>query len=353
MTELLRDLSELPGVSGDEREVRRYLGSYLKDHVDELHSDTIGNLIAIKRARSGGQKQTTLKVMLTAHMDEVGLMVKSIDTSGLLRFAAVGGVDERILLAKTVLVGKDRVPGVIGLKPVHLLKPEERQKAPDIDSLYIDIGASTKEEAEKLVRVGDYASFSTKYLEMGQTARGKALDDRVGCALLADLLKQRYPFDLYGVFAAQEEVGLRGARVAAYRLAPHAAFALEGTVCNDLPKRKDVSPTTELGRGPALTIMDRSLIADKLLVDLLIDTARRQGIPYQIKQPAVGSTDGGAIQRVREGIRSAVVAVPVRYIHAPVSIISLDDFQNASLLMQRVLERLADEETIVGRILGR
>lgn len=351
-TELLRDLSELAGVSGNEQEVRGYLANHLRGHVDELRSDAIGNLVAIKHPRLSVEGILPLKVMLTAHMDEVGLMITNVDSNGMLRFASVGGVDERVLPAKAVVVGKSKVPGVIGLKPVHLLKSEERKVVPDMDSLYIDIGASSKEEAERLVHIGDYASFPTKYLELGQTARGKAFDDRVGCAILAELLKGDYSFTLQVVFAAQEEVGLRGARTAAYRLMPDIAFAVEGTVCDDMPKKRDVSPTSVLGKGPAITIVDRSLVADKLLVELLLDTARSHGIPHQIKQPLVGATDAGAVQRVGEGIRSAVLAVPVRYIHSPVSIVSLVDFQNTRLLMEQALRRLSRDKAYVERILA-
>lgn len=353
MTEdLLQALSELSGVSGNEHEVRHYLTDQIREHVDELRSDTIGNLVAVKHPRSVAAAESRLRVMLTAHMDEVGLMVTHIDNNGLLRFAAVGGVDERILPAKAVLVGKNKVPGVIGLKPIHLLKPEERKHIPGIDSLHIDIGASTREEAEKLVKIGDYVSFPTRYVKMGQYASGKAFDDRAGCAIIVELLKQRYPFTLLGVFSTQEEVRLRGARIAAYRLEPHVAFAIEGTVCDDTPKKKDVSPTTVMGQGPAVTIADRSLIADQMLVSLILETARSQGIPHQIKQPLIGGTDAGAIQRVREGIRSAVVAVPVRYIHSSVSVLNLADYQNTLRLMRGVLERIAQDRSIADQILS-
>jgi tetrahedral aminopeptidase len=347
---LLQELSDLPGVSGDETEVRRYLAARLKERVDELYSDALGNLVAVKHGSASDGAAAQFKVLLTAHMDEVGLMVTDVDNSGLLRFATVGGVDERILLAKAVLVGKNRVPGVVGLKPVHLLKPEERKRIPDVESLYIDIGASKKEEAEGLVKVGDYVSFATKYTELGETARGKAFDDRVGCAALAEILDGTFPFTVYGVFATQEEVGSRGATVAAYRIDPDIAFALEGTVCDDMPKKRDVSPTSALGRGPALTIADRSVIADKTLVELLIDTARREGIPYQIKQPMIGGTDAGAIQRARGGVRSAVVAVPCRYIHSPVSIVSLTDLRHAILLMQRALGRIGQDQELIDQL---
>ncbi|HDN81073.1 MAG TPA: M20/M25/M40 family metallo-hydrolase, partial [Chloroflexi bacterium] len=208
----------------------------------------------------------------------------------------------------------------------------------------IDIGASSKAEAEKLVKIGDYAAFATAFTQLGsKVVKGKAFDDRAGCAVLAELVKERYPFDVYAVFTVQEEVGLRGAKVAAFRIGPDAAFALEGTIADDLPKKKDVSPTTRLGYGPAITIMDRSFVAFQPLVRLLVDTAEAEGIPYQFKQPLVGGTDSGAIHLTKEGIPSATVAVPCRYIHSPASILNLEDFENTIRLMKATLRRLTPE----------
>ena len=335
---LLEKLSEAFGVSGCEDEVRGLIIEAIKDHVDEYNIDALGNLIALKR----GAGESKLKVMLAAHMDEVGLMITHIEKDGSLRFRPVGGLDDRILLAKKVLIGEKRVPGVIGVKPIHLLKKEERQKVVKVEQMAIDIGATSREEAEKVVKIGDYAAFATDFTELGKTVKGKAFDDRVGCAVLIELLKERYPFDLYAAFTVQEEVGLRGAKVAAYAIEPDVAFVLEGTICDDMPKKRDVSPTTELGKGPAITIMDRTFIADRRLVKLLVETAEELGIPYQFKQPVVGGTDAGAIHLSREGVPSATVAVPCRYIHSPASLLSLEDFENTVRLMKGALARLAN-----------
>jgi putative aminopeptidase FrvX len=338
---LLEELSNAFGPSGCEVEVRRILARALRDRVDDLQADALGNLIAFKR---GTGPEPRLKVMVDAHTDEVGFMITRIEKNGLLGFRAVGGIDDRMLMAKGVLVGPKRLPGVIIAPPIHLSKPEERKTVIKIDQLAIDIGAESDEKAKGLVNIGDYVTFETRFqlLSNGglRTVKGKAFDDRAGCAVAALLAEEAYPVDLYLSFSAQEEVGLRGARVAAYRIEPDLAIALEGTVCDDTPKKKDVSPTTELGKGPAITLMDHSFIADRRLVRLLTDTARANDIPFQFKQPGVGGTDAGAIHLARTGVPAVAVAVPCRYIHAPVSILSLNDFDHLVRLMKASLHAL-------------
>lgn len=336
--ELLKALSEAPGVSGNERAVRKIVREAIADHVDEMRVDHLGNLIAMKRSRSG----SVLKVMLAAHMDEVGLMIVRIGSDGLLKFRTVGGIDPRILLAKAVYVGDNKVPGIIGVKPVHLQKREERERVLQVEDLTIDIGATNENQAKEAVKPGDYVTFATAFGEVGNLWKGKAFDDRAGCAVLIELLKEEYPFELYGVFTVQEELGLRGARVAAYDINPDVAFALEGTIADDLPKDKDTSPTTEIGKGPAITLMDRSFIADRRLVKLLVETAEAHDIPYQFKQPGIGGTDAGSIHLAREGVPSATVAVPCRYIHSPAALMSPQDFQHTVTLMTQALQRLPE-----------
>jgi len=338
---LLEELSNAFGPPGCEDEVRRVLARHLRGKVDELSTDALGNLIAFKR---GTGPEPRLKVMVDAHSDEVGLMIVSIRKNGLLGFRAVGGLGDRLLLAKRVIVGDKRIPGVILAPPIHLTEEEELERVIKIEQLAIDIGASSEEEAKDLVNLGDYAVPATRFEILSEdglrTVKGKAFDDRAGCAVAAALAEGQYAVDLYLSFSAQEEVGMRGARVAAYRIAPDLAFALEGTICDDLPKKQDMSPTSELGKGPAITIMDHSFIADKRLVRLLIDAAEANGIPYQFKQPGIGSTDSGAIHLSRTGVPSVTVAVPCRYIHNPVSMLSLNDFDNTVALMKAALRRI-------------
>ncbi len=334
---ILRELSEAVGVSGDEGDVRAILLDAVREHVDEVKVDALGNVLAFQR----GTGRQRLGVMLAAHMDEVGLMVAGHDNDGFLRVRAVGGIDARLLPGALLQVGPEHIPGVIGVKPVHLLKEKEGQQAPKVEDLVVDVGARGKDEAKRLAPLGTYAAFATRFRELGPTVTGKAFDDRVGCAVLVELLRgERFRCDIHAAFTVQEEVGLRGARVAAYAIEPDCAFALEGTIADDIPKDKDVSPTTELGQGPAITVMDRSYIADRRLVQLLTTTAEALSIPYQIKQPGIGGTDAGAIQPAREGVPSVTVAVPCRYIHGPAALMSLDDFANTTRLMRESLSRL-------------
>ena len=335
----LKALSEAFGPSGCEDEVRQVVVDAIADKVDEFRVDHLGNVIAFQR----GTAHPGFKVMAAAHMDEVGLMITHVDKDhkGMLHFAKVGGIDDRVLPAKVVRIGEKRLSGVVCIKPIHMVKPEERQKVIPHHQLYIDIGALSVEEAEKWVKKGDYAAFDISFEDLGEMVKGKAFDDRAGCALLVSLIERGpYPFDFYPVFTTMEEVGLRGARVAGYSVMPDAAFVFEGTICDDSPKEKDISPTTEVGKGPAISFMDRSVIADRRLVRLVLETAEAEGIPYQIKQPGKGGTDAGAIHLAKTGVPTVPVSVPSRYIHSPVSILSKSDFEHAVNLMASTFQRL-------------
>ncbi len=337
---LLKKLTEACGAPGQEGEVRNLIRSEIEGHVDEIRTDALGNLIAIKNPSAPGPK-----VMLAAHMDEVALMILGIEKNGLLRFRPIGGIDPRVLVAKTVLVGEKKVPGVIGSKPIHLQKPEERQRPLGIDELLIDIGAKSQEEAEKVVNLGDCAYFATKFEEFGQDKiKAKALDDRVGCALLIELLKRDYNIPVYGVFTVQEEVGLRGAGVAAYQIQPDVAIVLEGTTASDVPGSDPHKHATSVGKGPAITIMDRSVITHPPLVRQLIELAEKHDISYQIRRTNTGGTDAGQIQLTAGGTKAAVIAVPCRYIHSAASVMSKKDFEAAFQLTSVFLQELQERE---------
>jgi endoglucanase len=335
---LLKRLTEACGGPGQEHEVRDLIRSEVTGLVDEIRTDALGNLITVKNGSKSGPR-----VMLAAHMDEVALMILSIEKSGLLKFSPIGGIDPRVLVAKSVVIGKNRVPGVIGSKPIHLQRPEERQKALTIDELYIDIGASKKEEAEKLVSIGDLAYFTTKFAEIGPDKyKAKALDDRVGCAMLIDILRDNYQFPLYGVFTVQEEVGLRGAGTAAYQVQPDIAIVLEGTTASDVPEIPEHKHATSVGKGPCLTLMDSSVIPDQRLTAKLLKLAAEYNIPVQYRRNTAGGTDAGKIQQSRTGVRVAVVALPCRYIHSPVSVCSKSDYENAVKLVKAFLRSIEE-----------
>lgn len=345
LRELLEKLSNEIGPSGREKAVRALIKAEVTPLADSIEVDSMGNLIAFK---AGTGPEPRLKIMLAAHMDEVGLMITEVGKGGTLGFAAVGGLDARLLLAKRVVIGDERVPGVISAPVPHLQKGGQADKVLEIDDLAIDIGAADDKAANGKVKVGDYGTFATRFTVLSDdpawpTVRGKAFDDRAGCATLIALLAERYPVDLYGVFTVQEEVGLRGARVAAYRLAPDAAFALEGTICDDMPRppeEDDVSPVTRLGHGPAVTLMDRSLVSHPGLLRLVQETAAAEGLPIQYKAPGLGGTDAGAIHLAGAGVPAIAVAVPCRYIHSPAAILNLNDLDSTVRLMRAVLRRI-------------
>lgn len=339
---LLKKLTMACGVSGNEDEVRKIIIEDIKDYADEIKIDRLGNLIAIKKGKEGYPK-----VMLAAHMDEVGLMVKSIDETGFIKFAVVGGMDERILVSKQVLIGKDKIPGVIGAKAIHLQEPEERTIPLKTKQLYIDIGASSKEAAEKVVKKGDYVAFNSDYVEFGKNLiKAKALDDRAGCAVLADLLKEEYDVDLYAVFTVQEELGLRGATVAAYNADPNFAIVFEGTLCSDVTEVPKAYHITKLGKGPAISLMDSRTIFSKELNKRIYETAVENNIDIQYRQPSRGGNDAGAIHITKEGVPCAALSMPCRYIHSPSSIMSLDDFEGCKKTIKLFLKGIKKGEFI-------
>lgn len=336
--DLLKTLTCLSGGSGDEEAVRNKLEETLRPFVDDLRTDANGNLIAFKKGSGNGPR-----VMLAAHMDEVSLMVTHVGDMGLLRFRAIGGIDPRILVGKRLKVGPEGLPGVIGSKPIHLQSADDRKNAVKIRDLRIDIGASDKAQADGWVKPGDRAVFDYEPVEFGGSKlMAKALDDRAGCAVLVWLLQERYAFDVYGCFTVQEEIGLKGAKTASFSVMPDYALILEGTTCFDVPDTKEHLMSTWLGKGPALTIMDRAVISNRPFVDFIVETAVREGIPYQFKQTLSGGTDAGRIQGNGEGVCVATIAVPCRYIHTPVSVMDRNDFEGMKRLSAAVLNRLPE-----------
>lgn len=330
---LLKRLTEASGASGNENEVRDIILNEIKNFVDDIRIDRLGNIIAYKKGKSNSKK-----LMVTAHMDEVGLMVTDIDNMGLLKFTTVGGIDKRILVSKPVLVGKNKIPGVIGAKPIHLQKREEWQNALNIDQLYIDIGVSTKEEGEKLVKIGDYIIFDSQYVEFGDNlVKAKALDNRVGCSLLVELLKEIKDINFYGVFTVMEEVGLVGAGPAAYSVDPDISIVLEGTLCYELPNLDTHLIPTQLNGGPAISLIDRTTLFDREFREKIVKIAEDNNIPYQYRKTAMGGNDSGKIHINKEGSITTTISVPCRNIHSPSSVMSKYDYNNTYKLLKAIL----------------
>lgn len=338
---LLKELSEAMAVSSQEDEARNIIRDYLKDKVDEVKTDLLGNLFCYQNWSEGRPK-----ILLAAHMDEIGLMITKIEKEGFLRFRPVGSVDPRILVSKPVIIGKNKVPGVIGAKPIHLQERDERKKALDLKDLFIDLGVNSDEEAKKLVKLGDLASFTTKCEELpGGIMKGKAFDDRAGCTVLAELLAEgNFPkVGLCGAFTVQEEVGFRGAEVVGNTLLPDLAIVLEGTTAADVPDIQDHGQSTRMGAGPALTLMDLSVLPHKPTVEKLAKIAREMGIPIQYRKSTAGFTDAGALQRGRTGVKTVVISIPCRYIHSPASLLAKSDLDNAVRLLTEFIHTVEKE----------
>ena len=336
---ILRELSEAIGVSGEEDDVREVIIPAIQDRVASLEVDALGNLTALQR----GTQYPEFTVMIAAHMDEIGLMVTAVESNGLIQFTNVGGIDARILPGLRVKVGRGRTPGVVLWKPIHKWRD---MKTAAIDSLRIDVGATDRQAAQP----GDRIAFDSAYTQLGpDSVRGKAFDDRVGCSILVDILQGGpYPVTVAAAFTVQEEIGLRGAQVAARRLQPDAAIVLEGTTAYDVPDPNleldaddlPTNPGTKLGAGVVLTLVDGRMISDPRVLDFLRRTAEAQEIPYQFKTIGGGGTDGGAIHTAQTGLPTMTLSTPCRYIHSPTALMNLKDYDNTLQLSTAVLKAI-------------
>jgi putative aminopeptidase FrvX len=340
---LLEKLCNACAVSGDESEVRSIVLDEIRSHADRVEVDAIGNVLATRLGKSSPRKKR-LRVMLAAHMDEIGFMLIHHEEGGIFRFNTVGGIDIRQLVGKPVWVGKDHVPGVIGAKPIHLTTSNERKSTIALDALRIDLGL----EANPKVKVGDRATFATRFTRTGPSLRAKALDDRLGVATLIELVKHAPDnIDLLAAFTVQEEVGLRGAQVAAYTFDPDLGIALDSTPAMDLPdweqesgKDENSYYNTRLDGGPAIYLADSATLADPRLIRHFADTAEAARIPFQFRQPGGGGTDAGAIHRSRAGVPSISVSVPARYLHTAAGIARLSDWSNTLTLLHSALSNM-------------
>ena len=341
LNENLEKLSNAYGVTGREEEVRNLMIKLMKPHVDEIVVDKLENVIAIKKG-----KKSSPKVMLAAHMDEVGLMVKTVTKEGFLQFTKMGGIDDRILLAKKVIIHTQKGPlqGIIGSKPPHIQKEAERKKVVAFDELFIDIGVESREDANAIgVKIGDPVSFDAKYAKIGKdVVIGKAFDDRVGCAIMVETLKQMGKTDctICAVGTVQEEVGLRGAATAAFGVDPDIAIALDVTIAGDVPGVREFDTSVKMGKGPTLTVADAGLITHPKVLRLLLDVAEEKKIAYQLETGLLGSTDAARISLTRQGVPSGTVSVATRYIHSPFGMLSLKDAENSAKLTAAAIQKI-------------
>lgn len=338
MLSMVKELCLLNGVSSAEDEVRAFLREKAAPYADSVRVDALGNLIVFKK----GGKPTGNKLMLTAHMDEVGFIVNDITEGGYLKFAPVGGIDPRVVIGKRVSVGFQRVPGAIGLKAYHLVSDEEEKSVPKFEDMYIDIGAKDRSDAESVAALGDLVAFESDAVEFGDGMfKAKAIDDRVGCAVMLKLIEEDLPMDCTFVFSVQEEVGTRGAFGAAFSVTPEIALVLEGTTAADLPGTDGHKRVAVPGKGPVLSFMDGGTVYDRGLFELLRDLAVKNGIPWQTKNYASGGTDASAIQRTKDGVRVAALSAPVRYLHAPSGVACVRDFDHMHALAKKFIEAVA------------
>lgn len=336
MIDDLKALCQLNGASGDESRVREYIASHLS--ADEVFTDNLGNLIVFKK----GTKTPKNKIMFAAHMDEVGFMITDVSEDGFLSFGAVGGINSAVAVGRAMRLESGAF-GVVGTKAIHQQSNEERKTIPDLAELYIDIGASSREEAEKLAPRGSYAYFDADFFEFGDGfIKGKAIDDRAGCLIMMEMINGAPEYDAWYAFTVQEEIGTRGAKAAAFTIAPDIAIVLETTTACDIAGVLGAKKVCELGKGAVVSYMDRSTIYDRGLYKLALETAKANDIPAQTKTMIAGGNDGGSIHVSRGGVRTCAISVPCRYLHSPSCVIKQSDYRAVKALSEKMLSAAAE-----------
>src|SRR5699024_7128854 len=345
---MFKDLTDTKGNTGNEKEPRDVMERYLKPYADEVYTDNLGSIIGKQTGDSNGPK-----VMVAGHLDEVGFMITRIDKDGFVYFQTVGGWWSQVMLAQrvTIMGAKGDVTGVIGSKPPHILSPEARKKPVEIKDMFIDVGASSKEEAESFgIKPGDsiVPYFEFTQLKNDKMLLAKAWDNRIGCAIAIDVLKQLkgvdHPNIVYGVGTIQEEVGLRGAKTSAHLIEPDIGFGVDVGIAGDMPGVSDKEADSKLGKGPQIVLYDASMVSHKGVRDFIIETADQHKIPYQYATMAGGGTDSGAIHLTANGVPSLSITVATRYIHSHAAILHRDDFENAVKLIVEAIKKLDSEK---------
>ena len=345
--ELLKDLSQAFGPTGCEGNVGELICRVAEQYCHLYATDRMGNFVF--KISPEVHTAHTKKIMISAHMDEVGMMITEIDGDGYLKFDTLGGIDERVLCGRNVIIGDEskKIKGVIASKAIHHQKAEERKKATEVSKMYIDIGATSKEDAEKYVEIGDFATFDSDFILFGKDDRlvkSKALDDRLGCAVMLEVMKAvaegkvKNTNELYFCFTVREEVGLSGAQTVAQVIAPDYAIVLETTAIADID---DVSPAlrvADIGKGGVVSVMDRSTIYNHKLVSYLLELAELKGVKAQVKRYVSGGNDGGHIHKTGNGVKTVALSAPTRYLHSPACVASLDDFDSMIELLKILIE---------------
>ena len=338
--ELLKTICETAGAPGHEKQIRDLIIGIIKPYVDSYHIDSIGNLVALKKGSGTASKE---KVMVAAHMDEIGFIVTYIEEGGFVRVHTLGGFDPKTLTAQRVKIhGKELVPGVLGTKPIHVMSPEERTKMPKATDYFIDTGMK-KEALEKLIKVGDPITWERELVEMGDCVNCKSIDNRVSVFILIEALKiiKQLPYDLYAVFTVQEEVGIRGANVSAHAINPTFGIALDTTIAYDVPGAQEHEKITELGKGAAIKIMDGMVICDNRMVEYLKKTADKNKIDWQPEVLPAGGTDTAALQRMgKDGSISGAISVPTRHLHQVIEMANKEDIDKCIKLLVSAISEL-------------
>ena len=338
MLETLKTLCELNGTSGREEDVRAYILERIEGKC-EIKVDALGNIVAFKE----GKKRAKNKVMISAHMDEVGFIITYITDDGYLRFDCVGGIDEKVIVGRAVTVGEQNVPGVIGIKAIHLTDKAEEGKVPEISAMDIDIGAADKKEAEKYVSIGDSAYFISDFELFGENkVKSKALDDRFGCSVMIDMIENGVDYDTWFAFLVQEEVGLRGASAAAYTIEPDYAIVLEATTAADVAGVKKEERVCALSKGAVVSFMDRSTVYNRELFKRAFELAKENNIPCQTKTAVAGGNDAGAIHKSGKGVYTLTVSLPCRYIHSSTSVADIRDMDACKKMAKVLLTEFAN-----------
>lgn len=335
---MLKDLCLLNGTSGDEVRVRDYIINEIKEY-STYKVDNLGSVIAYKK----GKKKPNKTVCINAHMDEVGFIITGITSDGYLRFAPVGGIDTKVCLDRAVTVGENRINGIIADKAYHLLEDSEKDKAPSFDKLLIDIGAKSETEAQSVVSLGDFAYFESDYAELGNGyIKAKALDDRIGCMLMIELIKSELEYDTVFCFNVQEEVGLRGSKCTSFAVGADISIVLEATTAGDLDGVSGADRVCVLGNGGVVSFMDNRTIYDRELYKLAMNTASENNIPVQTKTAVAGGNDAGSIQTSGKGAKVMALSLPCRYIHSPSSVVKKSDIDNTRKLLKEILKKIYD-----------